>query len=240
MKRKLLLLASLVVPACGWADSISRVTMESSSTDVGQAVNLVLEVQKPDNRPSVWCGVNINFGDGVSAEARVDKERFIVPHTYQKIGSYTVTVSGVTVFRGLQTALPCSGANQTATVQVVDPARLLAQEQERALAEANRKASEEAARLAAAALEERDRELRAKEAALQLRELELKKAQLEKEDADRKKALNERERALRQREEELAKKAKAAPVQAPAPVASRPANAAAASKPKPANPLEAF
>ena len=55
------------------------------------------------------CGAEINFGDGRVERKRLEaKEEWQVPHAFKADGSYSVTLNGVAVVRGLRTVGPCA------------------------------------------------------------------------------------------------------------------------------------
>lgn len=64
------------------------------------------------------CGIEVRFERGQTFKKRLDPaEEWKVAHRYTENGSYSIEVEGVTVFRGLRSAAPCS-MKQKATATI--------------------------------------------------------------------------------------------------------------------------
>jgi hypothetical protein len=73
----------------------------------------------------LWCGVTIDYGNGASTDIRLGLNgdadlRYIAQYAYPNPGSYTATVKGKGITRGLKSAIPCSGSALKVNVNVVD------------------------------------------------------------------------------------------------------------------------
>ena len=72
---------------------------------------------------NVWCGLRIEFGDGKSKNIRIgengDKDlNFTYKYTYPNLGTYTASVVGEYMSRGLRSAPGCTGNKQSYKVVV--------------------------------------------------------------------------------------------------------------------------
>ena len=73
-----------------------------------------VDLAKTVTDTNVWCGLRIEFGDGESKNIRVgengDKDlNFTYKYTYPNVGTYSPSVVGVYMPRGLKSAKGCTG-----------------------------------------------------------------------------------------------------------------------------------
>ena len=109
------LAAALALPAA--AQTISSIQVEPAQAKVGEPVKITVVFENADT-PN--CNVRLHFGDGTNRDHKVNQPKdvpLVRTHTYAKAGAYTVKAEG-------KTALPmlkCTGANQSALVEVAAP-----------------------------------------------------------------------------------------------------------------------
>jgi hypothetical protein len=107
------LVAALALPAA--AQTIASIQVEPAQAKVGEPVKITVVFENAD-LPN--CNVRLHFGDGTNRDHKVNQAKdvpLVRTHTYTKAGKYTVKAEG-------KTALPmlkCTGANQSALVEVV-------------------------------------------------------------------------------------------------------------------------
>jgi hypothetical protein len=185
-----------------------------------------LSIEFKENRPQVWCGASIDWGDGVKQDIRIGDEGFKtsplnLSHSYSLSGTFNISIQGKTLVRGLGTAVGCDGSPPITRVTVVDVEAIKAQ-QLQAAAEAKKKEEQLAFDKAKKEAEDRQRQLAEKELDLKRRELEMKEEMLKK-------------------EEELRKKSASAPTNKPTtPAQSAPSSSQPSSKPSSVKPADAF
>ena len=111
-----LLLSGLAFAA--QAQTLTSAKLSPAEIKPGEAATLTADFDLSSG--ALNCNVRVNFGDGQMQNFKINQTKdapLVVPHTYAKAGSYTVTVEP-------KTALPmlkCSGKNQSAVVKVVAP-----------------------------------------------------------------------------------------------------------------------
>jgi hypothetical protein len=155
-----------------------------------------LSVEFKENKPQVWCGASIDWGDGVKQDIRLGDEGLktsplTFSHTYTLSGTFNISVQGKTLVRGLATAIGCDGSPPITRVSVIDVEALKAQQQQAAAAaaaEAKKKEELLAIEKAKKEADDRQRLLAEKELELKRRELEIKEEMLKKEEELRKKS----------------------------------------------------
>ena len=158
MKRTLAIFVAVLVslpalvPRAALAQQLVGLTPEKERVTVNEPLKLVFDFKQRD---LVWCGLNIDFGDGDVRLIRVEQNPLSLHKVYAAAGRYLVKAQGALMLHGLKTALPCEGNAQSAVVQVVD-----------ADAENRTRAAEAEAAQRARVLEARERELKAREQAL--------------------------------------------------------------------------
>lgn len=122
----------LVLPQALFAQALQlqfeKVAFERERVPMGQGFSFKVDFKGE----KVYCGMQINFGDGEMREVRAEQIPTVVNKTYARAGTYTIYIEGVWVFRGLNTAAPCKGTVVSAPLLVFD------------LAEEDRKAAERA------------------------------------------------------------------------------------------------
>ncbi len=134
-----------------------------------------------------WCGLIIDWGTGETPQSfRIgedDKKTspVMVSRTYSNPGTYSISVKGQLIVRGLKSALPCGGDTIQTQIVVIDPvaeAKIKSAEIERQ--QLMKKAEEEKTKADAEKLllEKRLADLAQKELELKQRELEIREAEL--------------------------------------------------------------
>lgn len=185
-----------------------------------------LSIEFKENKPQVWCGASIDWGDGVKQDIRIGDDGLKtspvkLSHSYSLSGTFNISVQGKTIIRGLGTAVSCDGSPPIARVTVIDVEAVKAQ-QLQAAAEAKKKEEQLAFDKAKKETEDRQRQLAEKELDLKRRELEMKEEMLKK-------------------EEELRKKSTSSPTNKPTtPAQSAPSTSQPSSRPSSVKPADAF
>ena len=161
----------------------------TGSNEVGKTHSIKLKLKSDSG--GIYCGINIDWGDGQNQEYRVGKDFEIPPpyqveHMYHESGTKKITLKGVALIRGLGSVGPCLG-EFTDTINIIDPQKIQANK-EKVLAErlANekdeRRRRDEAARLA---IEEANAKIAEAEKLRLIMEKQLAEAKRESDEKDR-------------------------------------------------------
>jgi len=124
-KTSLLTIAALVA-SHSFANEIRGLTVTPPQATPGTQVSFIIESAKASPSSALWCGINIDFGNGNSSDIRLGQNgdadlRYTFLYTYPSPGTYTATVSGKGLTRGLKSAVACFGAPQRVSIRIVDP-----------------------------------------------------------------------------------------------------------------------
>lgn len=181
-KQELLVLIFSFWCHSAFSQEISSLTLKNDKVSIGEAVSIILGL-KNGASTNTYCGLELNFGDGVIETIRVQQNAqnmtsIDLAHTYTNPGRYTINVEGKFHFQGISSAIPCSGQSKQAVVNVIDNAA---------------EKSKEETRNQIKILSEKEAELQKKEKELQAMQLQL---------------LSARESELQRKEEELQQKIK--------------------------------
>lgn len=181
-KQELLVLIFSFWCHSAFSQEISSLTLKADKVSIGEAVSIILGL-KNGASTNAYCGLELNFGDGVIETIRVQQNAqnmtsIDLAHTYTNPGRYTINVEGKFHFQGISSAIPCSGQSKQAIVNVIDNAAEKIKEETRNQIKI---------------LSEKEAELQKKEKELQAMQLQL---------------LSARESELQRKEEELQQKIK--------------------------------
>ena len=171
---------SMFCGTAGFAQQLQRLTATSPTVLVGQVATLTLETRKIGGDRVFWCGVNVAFGDGSQQAIRIGQngdadQRLQIQKTYDRPGTYTVSVTPEFISRGLRSAVPCDGSVNTVSISVSDPsADNQRREAERLRLENERLRNEQSLRLQRERQDavNRDAELRRREVEIELQRRE--------------------------------------------------------------------
>jgi hypothetical protein len=108
------LLLSLLCSAA-FAQTLTGFKLDAPQATVGQPIKATIDFEVTNN---VFCGVRIDWGDGIGDELKIDKPTkvpYAISHTYSKAGDYLVTVKPEKVTSHLR----CMGKNQQTNLKVV-------------------------------------------------------------------------------------------------------------------------
>jgi hypothetical protein len=124
--RNLISMASLLLVLDASANEIKSFSANTIQSSPGAQVSFTVESVKSSSSSTLWCGVTIDYGNGASTDIRLGLNgdadlRYIAQYAYPNPGSYTATVKGKGMTRGLKSAIPCSGSALKVNVNVVDP-----------------------------------------------------------------------------------------------------------------------
>ncbi len=114
MKITSILFLSLLCSA-SIAQTLTGFKLDTSQATVGQPIKATIDFEVTAN---VFCGVRIDWGDGIGDELKIDKPTkipYAISHTYSKAGDYLVTVKPEKVTSHLR----CLGKNQQTNLKVV-------------------------------------------------------------------------------------------------------------------------
>jgi hypothetical protein len=233
------LLASFTLAALMPLAQAQEVVSISAASDGGRVnEDIAIQVGLRSNGQSVYCGLRVDYGNGVIQDIRIENEAGLTQNLqarYPNPGRYTITVRGRTLVRGLKTLTACSG-ERSFTVNVADPAvEQIKKDLERARQEVKERDEREARnreeqlRRREAEAARREEEARQREAQARQIEAEVrrKEEEVRRKDEEARKAAQEAERAR------AAAAAAKPPAPAPAPAAAKavaPAPAPAAAK----------
>jgi flagellar biosynthesis GTPase FlhF len=123
--RNLISMASLLLVLDASANEIKSFSANIIQSSPGAQVSFTVESVKSSSSSTLWCGVTIDYGNGASTDIRLGLNgdadlRYIAQYAYPNPGSYTATVKGKGITRGLKSAIPCSGSALKVNVNVVD------------------------------------------------------------------------------------------------------------------------
>ena len=96
------------------AQTLTGFKLDAPQVAVGQAVKATIDFEVTNN---VFCGVRIDWGDGIGDELKIDKPAkipYLISHTYSKPGDYLVTVKPEKVTSHLR----CMGKDQSTKLKV--------------------------------------------------------------------------------------------------------------------------
>jgi hypothetical protein len=160
------------------AGVVSKLEVNENQLEVNK--ELILTLKFADSPSAIACGLSIDWGDGKIERFRVGEGQQIPPpykinHLYSLPNKYKVRINGELLVRGLR-SVPACDVKQEGTITVYDPVEMAKRAQEKAEAEKEqrarneaeaivRKEREENARVAAIAKAAKDAEERAKQSA---------------------------------------------------------------------------
>ena len=121
-----LLVALLISGAHSSANEIKRFAVTPTQTTPGNQVSFTIESSKDNQSSQLWCGINIDFGNGTSVDVRLGQNgdadlRYTHQYSYPNPGTYIATVTGKGLTRGLKSAVACIGPAQKVSIKVLDP-----------------------------------------------------------------------------------------------------------------------
>lgn len=115
------LLLSLVCSA-SMAQTLTGFKLDAPQGTVGQPVKATIDFEVTGN---TFCGVRIDWGDGIGDELKIDKPTkipYLISHTYTKPGDFLVTVKPEKVTSHLR----CNGKDQSTKLKVIAAAPVAA------------------------------------------------------------------------------------------------------------------
>jgi hypothetical protein len=121
-----LFLALSLIGTHSFANEIKAFSVSQAQTTPGAQVSFIIEANKAGPSSTLWCGINIDFGNGSSADVRLGLNgdadlRYTQQYSYPSPGTYTATLSGKGLTRGLKSAIACNGPAQKVSIKVLDP-----------------------------------------------------------------------------------------------------------------------
>ena len=120
------MISIFIFGSSSFANEIKGFAVGQTLTAPGSQISFVIEAAKASQSSSLWCGVNVDFGNGSSIDIRLGQNgdadlRKTLQYAYPNPGTYTATLSGKMLTRGLMSAAECKGAPQKVNIKVVDP-----------------------------------------------------------------------------------------------------------------------
>lgn len=106
-----------------FSQEILSFNVEPAKVVEGTEAVFRVNLAKPLTNTNVWCGLRIEFGNGESKNIRVgedgDKDlNLTFKYTFPNAGTYSASVVGVYMSRGLKSATACTGNKRIYTVVV--------------------------------------------------------------------------------------------------------------------------
>ena len=117
--KRLLLTASLALPALLFAQAPSGVSLDRDRLVVGATVTVVVNFEAATR----WCGLRVDLGDGDVRDVKVEDFPLTLTKQYASTGRYVIRAAGRALPRGLLSVLPCAGRARTAALEVVEAQR---------------------------------------------------------------------------------------------------------------------
>jgi hypothetical protein len=123
-KKELLVFVSCFWSCLVYSQEISSLTLKVNKFSVDENVPVVLSFKSSDLKNSS-CGLELNFGDGVietirAQQSELNMASMVLSHTYRNPGKYTINAEGKFYFRGLYSAIACSGQSKQVIVEVIN------------------------------------------------------------------------------------------------------------------------
>jgi hypothetical protein len=124
-----------------YSQEIISLNVEPEKIIEGVDVNLIINLSKASTGENVWCGLKIDFGNGESKEVRIglngEKDlKYIEKFAYKDAGTYTASVQGLFLLRGIKSSPSCLGAKKIVRI-VVSPKKSEIQAQPKSLVTAD-------------------------------------------------------------------------------------------------------
>lgn len=184
IKEKILAASLLAWIPSLYAQVLTDAKLRVDRVEVGSNATLMINYK---SESITWCGLIIDWGSGNNPQSlRIGEDDkttspLIASRTYSNPGTYSITVKGQLIVRGLKSALPCGGDTIQTQIVVIDPvaeAKIRNAEIERQ--QLMKKAEEEKIKAQAEKLflEKRLADLAQRELELKQRELEIREAEL--------------------------------------------------------------
>jgi len=184
IKEKILAASLLAWIPSLYAQVVTDAKLRVDRVEVGSAATLIINYK---SESITWCGLIIDWGSGDKPQSlRIGEDDkttspIMVSRTYSNPGTYSISVKGQLIVRGLKSALPCGGDTIQTQIVVIDSvaeAKIRNAEIERQ--QLIKKAEEEKTKAQAEKLflEKRLADLAQRELELKQRELEIREAEL--------------------------------------------------------------
>ena len=140
MNKKIAILWLSLIATIASAATLSSASTSPDKPVIDQEFNMTLKFDVPNE--SIRCGLKVDWGDGEVSKFKVGidqdlKPPFQLTHVYKKTGKVNISVSGATIFRGLNTVGSCDGSLQ-GVLTVIDPVEQERLAQEKAAADAEK------------------------------------------------------------------------------------------------------
>ncbi len=125
-KSKILFSISFFWCCSSFSQEIYSLTSKADKISVGENISVVLNL-KNGVSTNAYCGLELNFGDGVIETIRAqqnDKNLVSIDltHTYANPGKYTISAGGKFYFRGIYSVVACLGQSKQIVINVIDEA----------------------------------------------------------------------------------------------------------------------
>ncbi len=118
IRNLLAITAGLALPALGFAQTLTGVTVEPAQITAGESVKVTVNF---DVESSINCGLRLHFGEGPTVDYKINQKKdvpLVVPRAYRSAGDFRIMAEPKTV----GTLLKCNGKNQTTLLKVAAPA----------------------------------------------------------------------------------------------------------------------
>ncbi len=116
LNKKFFLAAIALAPLFVFSQSIKSIKSDSSQIQVNTEFSVSIEA----GNISSECGVRLNYGDGKAVDFRIEPNKTAThKHTYSKDGSFSLSLAGKSLSRGLRSIKECEGDMPSLQVVVV-------------------------------------------------------------------------------------------------------------------------
>ena len=106
LNRQFFLAAIALVPLFAFSQSVKSIKSDSSPVQVNTEFSVNIEA----GNISSECGVRLNYGDGKAVDFRIEPNKTAThKHTYTKDGSFSLSLTGKSLARGLRSIKECEG-----------------------------------------------------------------------------------------------------------------------------------
>ena len=106
LNRQFFLAAIALAPLFAFSQSVKSIKSDSSPVQVNTEFSVNIEA----GNISSECGVRLNYGDGKAVDFRIEPNKTAThKHTYTKDGSFSLSLTGKSLARGLRSIKECEG-----------------------------------------------------------------------------------------------------------------------------------
>jgi len=110
---------AVLISAPALAQELTNLSADPLQGAPGQSVTITVEV-RGKSQPAFQCGLSIAFGDGETRDIRISEKDtpLKLTRSYGRPGSYTISVQGKLMVRGINSVFPCTGSSKVVSIGI--------------------------------------------------------------------------------------------------------------------------